>query len=61
MSATVDGGDLAWKLTQVYAGIKMVDPKTKDPLLGELLFGESGHTCAESERLLSTPYYYSQR
>jgi hypothetical protein len=49
MSATVDGGDLAWKLTQMSAGIKMFDPKTKDLLSGELLFGESGHTNVQSQ------------
>ena len=43
MAATVDGGDLAWGLTQVSAGVKLVDHKTRDPISGCLLFGESGH------------------
>ncbi len=51
MSATVNGGDLAWKLTQVSTGITMVDPKTKDPLSGELLFGESGHSNVQSRNI----------
>ena len=51
MSATVDGGELAWKLTQVSAGIKMVDPKTKDPLTGELMFGECGHKNVQSRNV----------
>ncbi len=43
MSATVDGGDLAWGLTQVSAGVKIVDHKAKDPITGGLPFGASGH------------------
>jgi hypothetical protein len=34
MAATVDGGDLAWGLTQVSAGVKLVDQKTRDPTSG---------------------------
>jgi hypothetical protein len=29
MVAPVDGGELAWKVTQIYAGIKFVDPLHK--------------------------------
>jgi hypothetical protein len=49
MSATVDGGDLAWGLTQVSsAGVKIVDHKAKDPITGRLLFGASGHKKVQS-------------
>ncbi len=37
MAATVDGGELAWKVMQISAGIKFVDPHTKDPLTGQLI------------------------
>ena len=43
LAATVDGGELSWNLSHVSAGIKIVDPKAKEPLSGDLLFGESGH------------------
>ncbi len=42
-AAKVDGGELAWKLTQISAGINICDPQTVDSVSGELLFGESGH------------------
>jgi hypothetical protein len=42
VAATVDGRDLAWKLTQVSGGIKICDPKAIDPLTGDKLFGECG-------------------
>jgi len=48
MSATIDGGDLAWGLTQVSAGVKIVDHKAKDPITGRLLFGASGHKKVQS-------------
>jgi hypothetical protein len=48
LSATVDGGDLAWGLTQVSAGIKIVDPNAKNPETGELLFGDSGYDRVQS-------------
>jgi hypothetical protein len=31
LAATVDGGQLAWKLTQISAGIKMVDERSINP------------------------------
>jgi hypothetical protein len=49
VAATVDGGELAWKLTQVSAGIKICDPQAIDPLIGRLLFGESGHDNLQSQ------------
>ncbi len=48
LTATVDGSDLAWGLTQVSAGVKIVDSKTIDPLTGDKLFGESGHEKIQS-------------
>jgi hypothetical protein len=50
-AATVDGGELAWKLTQISAGIKICDPRAVDPITGELLFGESGHENVQSRSL----------
>jgi hypothetical protein len=47
-AATVDGGELAWKLTQISAGIKICDEKALDPRTGRLLFGESGHDGVQS-------------
>jgi len=44
----VDGADLAWGLTQVSAGIKVVDQNARNPLTGELLFGESGYDQIQS-------------
>ena len=41
MAATVDGGALAWKRTQVSAGIKFCDERTINPCTGRLLFGDS--------------------
>jgi hypothetical protein len=48
LAATVDGGELSWNLSHVSAGIKIVDPKAKEPLSGDLLFGESGHDRVQS-------------
>jgi hypothetical protein len=42
LAATVDGGQLAWKITQISAGLKIIDPRSINPRTGELLFGESG-------------------
>ncbi len=42
LSATVDGGDLAWGLTQVSAGVKIVDPRAINPCTGQPLFGGTG-------------------
>ena len=49
MAATVDGGELSWNVTQVSAGVKIVDPRAKDPVSGGLLFGESGHDRVQSQ------------
>jgi len=35
MAATVDGGELAWQLTQVSAGVKICDERAVDPLTGQ--------------------------
>jgi hypothetical protein len=48
ISATVDGGDLAWGLTQVSAGVKIVDYKAIDSLTGAKLFGDSGYEKIQS-------------
>jgi hypothetical protein len=48
VSATVDGGDLVWGLTQVSAGVKIVDHKAKDPVTGRLLFSAGGHEKVQS-------------
>jgi hypothetical protein len=49
VAATVDGGNLAWCLTQVSAEIKIVDPRALDPATGEPLFGESGYDKLQSK------------
>jgi hypothetical protein len=43
VAATVDGGELAWKLTQILAGVKICDEKAINPLTGERLFGATGY------------------
>ena len=48
LAATVDGGDLAWNITQVSAGIKMIDRRAINPVSGSLLFGNSGHNKIQS-------------
>jgi hypothetical protein len=48
LAATVDGGDLAWNVTQVSAGIKMIDRRAVNPVSGTLLFGSSGHEKIQS-------------
>jgi len=48
VAATVDGGELAWQLTQVSAGIKICDERAIDPLTGQRLFGDSGHERVQS-------------
>ena len=58
MAATCDGGDLAWKLTQISAGVKIVDPRAIDPCTGELLFGENGHTKVQSNTVCYPLHYY---
>lgn len=50
-AATVDGGELAWQLTQVSAGIKICDARAKDPRTGQDLFGESGHKHVQSRNV----------
>jgi hypothetical protein len=48
MAAACDGADLAWNLSQVSAGIKIVDPRAINPLTSQLLFGESGYDWVQS-------------
>jgi hypothetical protein len=48
LAATVDGGDLAWNVTQVSAGIKMIDSRAINPVSGTLLFGNTGHDKIQS-------------
>ncbi len=47
-AATVDGGELAWQLTQVSAGLKICDSRAINPLTGQRLFGESGYDRVQS-------------
>jgi hypothetical protein len=47
-AATVDGGELAWQLTQVSAGIKICDERACNPLTGQRLFGDSGYERVQS-------------
>lgn len=42
VAATVDGGELAWQLTQVSAGIKNCDERAVIPLTDTCLFGDIG-------------------
>jgi hypothetical protein len=49
MAATADGGELSWNLTQMSAGVKIVDCRAKDPVSGELLFGETGYEKVQSK------------
>ncbi len=51
VAAMCNGGDLAWKLTQVSTGIKLVDPRAVDPLTGSLLFGDSGYDKVQSHNV----------
>ena len=51
MSSTCDGGQLAYKLNQVSAGVKLVDKHTIDPLSGQLLFGASGNDEVQSRNV----------
>jgi hypothetical protein len=48
VAATCDGGSLAWNLSHVSAGIKLVDPNTVDPRTGDLMFGETGYEKIQS-------------
>ncbi len=50
-AATVDGGELAWRLTQVSVGIKIFGSRAIVPIAGKLLFGESGHENVQSHSL----------
>jgi hypothetical protein len=56
LAATVDGGDLAWKVTQVSAGKKMVDHRAINPVSGMLLFGDSGYDKVQSRYNCYTLY-----
>ncbi len=47
-ASTVDGGELAWQLTQVSAGIKICDERACNPLTGRRLFGDSGYDKVQS-------------
>jgi len=49
LAATVDGGDLSWNITQVSAGLKMVDPRALDPINGTPLFGNTGYDKVQSK------------
>ncbi len=51
LATTVDGGQLAWKLTQISVGIKIVDDRNINPWTGELLLGESGFDNVQSSIL----------
>ncbi len=51
MSASVDGEELAWKLTQISAGIKFVDSLTINPLTGQHQFGDSGYDKVHSQSI----------
>jgi hypothetical protein len=55
-AATVDGGELAWQLTQVSAGVKICDERAINPLTGQRLFGESGYDKVQS-RYVCFPLY----
>ncbi len=58
MAAPCDGGDLAWKLTQISVGVKIVDPWAIDPCTGDLLFGENGLTKVQSNTVCYPLHYY---
>ncbi len=61
MAATVDGGELPWSLTQVSAGIKIVDSRAKGPVTGRLLFGNTGYDRVQIKiQLLSFVHLYSE-
>ena len=49
LAVTVDGGNLSWNVTQVSAGLKMVDPQAIDPINGSPLFGRTGYNKVQSE------------
>lgn len=48
LAATVDGGSLSWNVTQVSAGVKLVDPRSIEPTTGTPLFGVSGFDKVQS-------------
>jgi hypothetical protein len=49
LASTVDGGDLSWNVTQVSAGLKVIDSRAIEPISGRLLFGDSGHDKVQSK------------
>jgi len=49
LAATVDGGDLSWNVTQVSAGLKIVDPQAIEPVSGRPLFGNTGYDKVQSK------------
>jgi hypothetical protein len=61
MAATVDGGDLTWGLAQVSAGVKLADHKSRDPISGWLLFGESGHEKVQAKHNCFSHYIFSSK
>ena len=48
MAATVDPGQLSWKVTQISAGIKLNDKHDIDPRTKEPLFGDTGYDKLQS-------------
>jgi len=42
LAATVNGGSLPWNVTEASAGVKLVDPRSIEPITGTPLFGISG-------------------
>jgi hypothetical protein len=49
LAATVDGGSLSWNVTQVSAGVKVVDPRAIEPVSAMPLFGNSGYDKVQSK------------
>ncbi len=58
VAATVDGGKLAWKLTQISAGILTCHPRAINPLTIIFLFGESGDENLQSPSLCFPLYVH---
>ena len=51
VAATVDGGQLSWKVTQISAGIKLIVKHAIDPRTKELLFGDTGYGKIQSRNV----------
>jgi len=58
VAATVDGGELAWQLTQISAGIKICDERAVNPLTGRHQFGESGYDNIQSRHVCFPLYVH---